>query len=344
MALNPAPLKAVPPTLADWVELSALANARGTFRLPALKRYWDTHRESEGTDSEGRHSRESDTDGEGVSGGDDDAFIEAVTDELAERSRVLGASYPYSLDEYRLELHENLNPGQAIYLFCLLLANSKAGDVLSGAWVPPITNGIRDLFQACSTVAAAAEVRGCAISFGWPRPNNNPAFLVKLHEVYARFGEGRPVNVPRPGAATMVKDEEIDVIAWTPRLDGAAGTYYLLGQVASGDNWECKSIKGGSIDKFHGTWFTQRPPSTPIPSIFIPHAVPPGNGGTRKDRMALESEKYGTILDRLRLPALAASGLTLAAGDQNLMIERVADIPAVADWVKDQITALRAAA
>lgn len=39
--------------------------------------------------------------------------------------------------------------------------------------------------------------------------------------------------IPSP----MVKDEEIDVIAWKPREDKTPGTYYLLGQVASGDKW-----------------------------------------------------------------------------------------------------------
>jgi hypothetical protein len=192
-------------------------------------------------------------------------------------------------------------------------------------------------------VAAAGEVVGCAVSFGWPRPNKNPPFLKKLREVYAQFGEGKPVSKPRPGAATAVKDEEIDIIAWRPRKDGAAGTTYLLGQVASGHNWQGKSLKGGGIAYFHRTWFDKPPASEATPSIFIPHAVPPGDGGSRRERMDLLVARFGTILDRLRIPLLAKQGLALAANNTDLIIERVSDIRSIAAWVNKQIKALRAA-
>lgn len=345
MALNNPPLKASPATIADWVELAALASPRRTYALSRLKRFWDTHRESEDTDPEGRYSREDNTDEEGIRGGDADAFLDAITDELAERYHALGDCYPFEIASsgLRITLHDKVSPGQSIYLFCLLLTNCREGDVLDGTWVPAIDHQVRDLFQACSTVAAAGEVNGCAISFGWPRPKENPPFLKKLHDVYTIFGEGKPVMFPRPGAAIMVKDEEIDVIAWRPTIDRAAGTYYLLGQVASGDNWQCKSIKGGSIDYFHRTWFEPCPASTATASIFIPHAVPPGDGGTRRDKMDLLTEKFGTILYRLRIPSLAMRGLTIATENTDWLIERVGDIGTIEAWVTDQITALRSA-
>jgi hypothetical protein len=344
MALNVPPVKASSSTVADWVEVATLSSARGTYALSRLKRFWDTHRETESTDPEGRSRREEDTDEEGVSGSDEDIFLDSITDELAERSRVLDGCYPFAIAHtgYRLTLISPLNAGQSIYLFCLLLTNCSKGDVLNGTWVPAIDHQVRDLFQACSTVAASAEVNGCAISFGWPRPNDNMPFLQKLHEVYSIFGEGRPVTTPRPGAAIMVKDEEIDIIAWRPRLDRAPGTIYLLGQVASGHNWEDKSIKGG-IDYFHRTWFDQAPASNPIASIFIPHAVPPANGGSRKDRMNLLVAKFGTILDRLRIPALTVRGITLATENNGWVVERVGDIASIGTWVTDQIAALRTA-
>ena len=343
MVLNVPPLKASPVTVADWIELATVANPRGMYALSGLKRFWDTHRQSEGTDPEGQSRREDHTDEQGVGGGDDDAFLDTITDELADRYRALDGSYPFEIaaNGLRLTLNEQLNSGQAIYLFCLLLSNCKKGDVLDGSWLPPINHRVRDLFQACSTVAAAGEVNGYAISFGWPRPNDNPAFLTKLQEVYKLFGEGRPRLAPLPGASTMVKDEEIDVIAWKPTKDHAAGTIYLLGQVASGDNWECKSIKGGPIDYFHRTWFDPPPASDPIASIFIPHVVPPGDGGTRRDKMDLWTAKYGTILYRLRIPLLAMQGLTFAKQNTEWLIERIGDIKAIETWVTEQVDALR---
>lgn len=345
MPLKLPPLKAAPSTIADWAEIRALADPSGSFRLSRIKRFWDTHRESEDADPEGLHAREEDTDEQGVSGGDDDVFLDALTDELAERSRALGGAYPFDIADtgLTLSLKHDLDIGQVVYLFCLLLTNSREGDILSGAWVPAVNNQVRDLFQVCSTVAAAGEVRGCAISFGWPRPDGNPPFLQKLREVYGRFGEGVPVEQPRPGASPWAKDEEIDVIAWHPRLDGAAGTIYMLGQVASGDNWEAKSIKGGPINYFHRTWFNPAPPSVPIPSIFIPHAVPPFAEGTRRDRMDLLVERFGTIFDRLRLPLLTSEGQGLAAENAEFLIERIADLQQIEPWVQAQIATLRAA-
>jgi hypothetical protein len=160
--------------------------------------------------------------------------------------------------------------------------------------------------------------------------------------VYHHFGEGEVVNEPRVGASPMVKDEEIDVIAWKPRKDKAAGTFYLLGQVASGSNWEAKSIKGDPIAYFHRTWFTRTPASEPLPSIFIPQAVLPTGDGGRKDRIDLQTAKFGFILDRLVLPSLASVGISLFDDKSNdLIIERRSDIPRVIAWVSAQVTALR---
>jgi hypothetical protein len=344
MALNTPPLKAPPATIADWVEVRTLADTTGSFRLTKLKRFWDTQRETEDSDPSGQFRREEDTEHEGVGGGDDDAFLDSVTNELAERDQALGGTYPFVIaaSGLKLELKRDLDFAQHIYLFCLLLTHSRAGEILDGSWLPPIDNKVRDLFQACSTVAAAGEVRGCAISFGWPRPHKNPSFLKKLQEVYALMGEGKPVKKPKRGASPMVKDEEIDIIAWRPRLDGAAGKTYLLGQVASGENWEPKSIKGGPIDFFHVTWFTTPPVSAATPSIFIPHAVPPVGEGTRRDRIGLITARYGSVIDRLRLPLLARDGEALARLKQDgWMIERVENISQITAWVKTQMKAIR---
>ena len=143
----------------------------------------------------------------------------------------------------------------------------------------------------------------------------------------------------------MVKDEEIDIIAWRPRTDGAAGTYYLLGQVASGDNWMAKSIKGGPIDYFHRTWFELPPASQATASIFIPHAVPPVGDGNRRERLDLLVAKFGTIFDRLRVAPLAAAGIALAAEHQEeLLIERIDEVPNVRAWVTAQAECLRLSA
>lgn len=346
MTIKLPPIKAKPADLADWIEVRTLAAPDGIFRITRIKRYWDTHRESEDSDPEGLRAREEDTDYDGVSGNDDDVFLDAITDELNDRALVLKESYPFKFEGNTFVLKEDFatNNGGYAYLFCLLISNCKEGDIFDGSWLPAIDHRVRDLFQACSTLAAAGNVTGCAISFGWPRPTNNPPFLTKLKTVYDKIGEGVPVDSPKPGASPHVKDEAIDIIAWRPRPDNAAGTEYLLGQVASGDNWEYKSIKGGAIDYFHNTWFSSPPSSPAQASIFIPYAVHPQGEGSRRDRIALLTHMYGRVFDRLILPLILELGIRLADDvDQGLTIERRNDFPHVIAWVECQLESLRAA-
>lgn len=345
MAIKSPPLKAPTAVTCDWLELMVASTPRGKYSLHRLKRTWDVNRETETSDPEGSHTREVDTDDDGVSGEDADAYLDSISDEIDERGRVLASAYPFEIDQRgtSIKLKEDIAPGGYIYLFCLFLSNSKPGDILDGSWLPNINHVTRDLFQACSTLAAAGEIRGCAISFGWPRPNNNPPFLQRVKEVYALFGEGVPRDKPLPGASPAPKDEEIDVIAWRPTDDKAPGTEYLLGQVASGDNWEAKSIKGPPIEKFHRNWFTSAPPSIPRPAIFIPHLIASNRTGSRRDVMDQYTVVYGTVIDRLRLPKYAERGIKLADdATNNFTIERRNDIDPITDWVITQINDLRA--
>lgn len=342
MPLRSPGLKSAPHLVSDWVELTALSTPRGVFRLSSLRRLWDVSRESENSDPEGETEREADTDQDGVSGDDVDIFIDSISEEIADRAKALGDAYPFKLDSSNcLTVHASPTVGGILYVFCLLLTHSNGHELLDGSWRPAVNHRVRDLFQACSTVAAAGEIQGCAISFGWPRPDNNTAFLPRLQEVYREFGEGVVVTVRRPGTSPFSKDEEIDVIAWRPQADHAPGTLYLLGQVASGDNWMSKSIVGQPINSFHRDWFEPPPPSPPLASIFIPHAVPPiDSQGTRRERLDVLTAKFGIIFDRLRLPRKAADGIALASTNNALLIERVRDIDSIRPWVIAQINEL----
>ena len=346
MALRQPQLKSPPHLLCDWLELKALASTDGTFRLGTLRRLWDISRESEDSDPEGLRAREGDTDVDGVCGSDDEVFIDSISDEIGDRIQALGTSYPFRITAGNvLRVFGPPNDGGYTYLFCLLLTHANGAELLTGRWYPQVDHRVRDLFQACSTVAAAAEIKGCAISFGWPRPNSNPPFLTRLRAVYALFGEGQVVAKARPGVSPCPKDEEIDVIAWRPRPDKAPGTTYMLGQVASGDNWEGKPIKGGPIESFHRNWFEPPPASAAqtLASIFIPHAVPTiGVDGTRKERLDVISVLYGFVFDRMRLPRLTQEGAELARKDRTgLVIERTDSLPAIGHWVNDQLMALQ---
>src|SRR5262249_52379682 len=145
----------------------------------------------------------------------------------------------------------------AIYLFCLFLSHAYDHSIIPKALAPTIDNAVRDLFQACSTVAAAGYVEGIAMSFGWPRPAG-AHFLESLRRIYALLGAGTPGTEPRAAAPEDVKDDGVDIIAWRPSRDNLPGTHYLLGQVASGENWVDKSVAADS-EMFHKYWFYPQP-------------------------------------------------------------------------------------
>jgi hypothetical protein len=345
VAIKLPPLKAPPALVCDWLEITVLGSERNSYRLNRLKRIWDVNRETENSDPEGLNAREENTDETGFSGEDADAFLDSISDEIVERDNALGGTYPFELEKNgtAFKLKDQINEGGHIYIFCLLLSNSKAGDILDGKWIPNINHITRDLFQACSTLAAAGNVDGCAISFGWPRPNKNPPFLKRLRSVYKEFGEGVVRKKPIPGTSPNPKDEEIDVIAWKPTRDNAPGTAYMLGQVASGDNWEAKSVKGPPIESFHRNWFMPPPASEVTAAIFIPHLVTPNQTGTRRDVMQQHTTTYGRVIDRLRLPHFAHLGIGLAdTPGQTMLIERRNDVAQIISWVQIQLQALKA--
>lgn len=330
MALAQPPLDASPHVLLDWLEFKILRAEYKTESLSSLKREFDTRRNSEGTNQEGKD-------------GDEELFFESVLAEMRLRIKCLGASYPFRLSdsEESLELKEqgDITIGGYIYLFCLFLSHPSPGEIFSGEYLPPIDNSVRNYFQSCSTIAAGGEVVGHAYSFGFPRPDRTN-FLTKLTQVYAAFGEGAVVAAIPRGASSWPKDEEIDIISWSPSNDNAPGKYYLLGQVASGFNWEGKTIKGGPIDSFHNVWFTRRPASQANASIFIPFCIAPTGKESLAERLEVLTHKFGMIMYRYRLPEKAQSGLDNKAANDDCVLEGEADIPRVVDWVNAQMESL----
>lgn len=316
--------------LCDWFELSVLSSKYGTFPFATVQREWDVHRNQEDTDPEGGDSQE-------------EAFIELVKSEILARQELLGNVYPFALSATGESLDHvpDITFGNASYLICLLLSHPKAGAVFNGKYLPPIDNKVRDYFQAIATLAAADEVKGHSYSFGFPRPDHT-GFLKKLTDIYALFGEGTVVTASIPaGASKSPKDEQIDVIAWQPKADGAAGKSYLLAQVASGANWIAKTILGGPINSFHQLWFPRAPASQHVAAIFVPICLGNLVDGSSADKINADTYEFGHIFYRFRIPVQAANGLELAQQRPDLAIERTADEEHIKTWVLEQIKELK---
>lgn len=322
MLLASLPLDAHPRVIVDWLELSVICSEFNQAQISDLQRTWDTHRNTEDTDFEGNSQ---DT---------EDFFRESIDEEIRVRLVALGEAYPFDYSETgeELLLKDQLTNGATAYLYCLFMSHPDKDEVVSGEVLPEIDNTVRDLFQICSTIAAAGEVDGSAVSFGSPRADNS-GFLAKLRETYALLGEGAVREQTLPGVTRNPKDDGVDVIAWAHSNDNAPGTYYLLGQVASGRNWPGKSLLG-ILNKFHENWFEIRPVSTPNLSIFIPFHIPPVADETLQERIRGLTLEFGTVFYRLRIPMLVDKGFA-SANIQNRLVERIADFSKVTTWVND---------
>ena len=322
--------------LADWLELKALLSPDGRIGFGTLVSATDLDIEEQEEDIADEDLRQEGT-------------VIAVQSVIAERRKVVGsADYPFVVDDdgSAMQRVAPVTPVGAIYLFCLFLSHAYDRTILPEALAPKIDNDVRDMFQVCATVAAAGYVDGPAMSFGWPRPDS-ASFLDALKRIYGMFGDGTPHDSEPAGAPEQVKDDGIDVIAWKPSPDGLPGTQYLLGQVASGNDWDKKSVIT-YIDMFHQFWFSRQPASPETPAMFMPFCFK----SKRDEDATLTQEnavgkmqrltaQFGVLFYRYRMLHYAAKGIIASA--QHL-VERIDELPRVQLWVQEYSDQLWAAA
>ena len=307
--------------LADWLEFQVLASEFHAYRVNELMRLSDEDQDSENPDI-----KEQDAVNEEV--------LQAALTELQFRVDALGVSYPFHFeaDGSELVLNEPITSGGYVYLYCLFFSHVQREEVIIPN--PPHSNADRDLLQICSTLAAAGSLQANAISFGFPRPNHSN-FINALKITWNKLGDGEVVDTIPVGAPANEKDARIDIIAWTSTPDNAAGKHYLLGQVATGANWQSKSILG-EMKPFHDIWFTRTPASTPTPAMFTPFCLDVTPPATLKDAVYYATLKFGLIYYRYRLPYYAHMGYQLAGNNtKGLFIERYDEFHKVVKYVDD---------
>ena len=323
--------------IADWIELEAIASPDKRFGFGTLVSATEL----------GEDEQEQNIADESAA---EDSLVLRAQEEIERRLKNVGDDYPFRIDKLGrvLEFREPVTTVGAVYLFCLFLSHAFDRTVVSKAQAPRITNKLRDLFQAAATVAAGGFVEGPSISFGFPRPDG-AGYLEIIQRVYKLFGDGKPRKKPRPAAAKKIKDNGIDVIAWTRSIDGLPCTLYLVAQVASGADWEDKSVTTDRLH-FHKYWFTREPGSQPHDAMFMPFALEPEDpeDGTPyqevlTDYMQSIGYRYGTLFYRDRIARHLADGLKLVAAGET-EIERVADLTKIETWVSEYWMKLRAAA
>lgn len=335
MPLAQLPLDRDVHVIADWFEFYVLNSEYSSANFHDIQRMWDRRRNTEDSTPEGRSDASPIADG-------DEQFLEAVLTEIRSREQFLGEAYSFKFSQSgdALVLKSDLQVGHVIYLFCLLLSNAGNSEIFElDRFSFELNNNVRDLFQACSTWAAAKVVNGSACSFGFPRPDGT-SFLDKLRQVYAAFGEGDVRDKPLPGVSSSPKDEGIDVIAWAHRADEAPGRHYVLGQVATGKNWPGKSVIE-YIKPFHENWFSNSPASNPTPALFIPCCISQVGDATLSQQIFIMTKRYGDVYYRYVIPKLAQGGFDLAQTETTYSIERTDDFTEIQSWVNDTIASMR---
>ena len=261
---------------ADWMELSALVSREGRCSIAQVERnikrlsVYDERRAIE-----------------------QNAGIEArCTDVLSELSRRIVAAaeaYPFVLEGSDLVRVGDL-ASHAPYIFCLCLSWFGWRQKKGAKKFP------RRMFEDLSKYAAQSFVGGSALRFGAPRTELPSSFREALLKLCIAIGEGQAKELEGPINA---QDDTLDLIAWRNFPDGLEGKLFLLGQCASGINWESKK-RDLDPEAFFHSWFADQPASlrTMRVGLFIPHRMP-------KSQWVPTTRKAGIVFDRCRIAYLA---------------------------------------
>jgi hypothetical protein len=321
---------------ADWLELKAIESPDGRIGFGTL-----TSAAALTEDEQDENIADEDA--------KDDRLVLDAQEEIGRRLDSVGDDYPFRIDDKGQAMHfiKPLTQTGSIYLFCLFLSHAYDRTIVPRTLAPRVTNSERNLFQACSTVAAGGYVQGPAISFGWPRPDGS-AYLRALKRVYAIFGDGTPRRSARPAAPKGVKDNGVDIIAWRRAADGLPGTHYMVAQVASGADWVDKSVVTDR-EHFHDYWFERKPGSPTTDAMFMPFGLEPelpGDSTPYKevlvDHMQGIGYKFGHLFYRDRVARHFGDGMRLIEAGET-KIERHQELPKIVKWVDNYSKRLQTA-
>lgn len=327
---------------ADWAELQALLHPYKGWTSGDLYGVLD-FLEDDAADTPSTDEETGDQLDESILESHRSRVLDMVFDELQYRKRILGKSYPFSInvDQLQIELVTDVTsvPGRTVYLFCLLVTAVREKMIRPLAMIKNARCEIPGLFQICACLAAGGYFAGDVVSFGFPRPKGDN-FLSALRDTYGRFGAGEVVAAIRPGQPDSTKDEGIDVIAWKDHPDRLPGKIYILGQSASGKNWKKKSVVE-HIPQFHG-WFSESPSHHCMPSMFIPFTLhqdlddDPSISFNEmlKNKFLYEERKFGIVFDRCRVAHFADACLQM--DDQTTRcVDGLSQFSDVETWVND---------
>ena len=255
---------------------------------------------------------------------------------MAFRKRVLATSYPFDIDDSGDVIYytgEEKDLGHTAYLVSLILSNLRpVSPLLVGSGVHPSEKDVfrlRQYFQYLATAAVAAEVGGPAWSFGFPRPDRT-GFLPKLSEIWTSFRDG--IVGAASSAPTNPKDDKVDIFAWREQKDGLPGFLMIAAQVATGSDWEEKSIKSHVNGVFQLRWFNPPPVTSMVSYHVIPFALP-------DERFRDHVLVLGNVLHRLRVPFRVSEATNLVSN--GVEVEAFDQLDRASEWIQSYVAQAR---
>jgi hypothetical protein len=257
---------------ADWIETSCLFGRDISVSKPDVS----VALENSGDFDEGQIAR----------------IIEDAFAEINRRKNILAKNFAFEVDQNKIRRLGHWWEFPA-YSFMLLLSTNYFDEHTK------LTNENRGtpakLFEGLTTLALNKYLPA-AINIGWPRLTT-PKDLSEALDFFCRISKERMREEPE--IADQAKDEDVDVIAWSP-IDSRPGQVILLVQCTIEKDWR-KS--GSKIDI--ATWKNIMNFTTPPRKAL---AFPQVCGLAQ---WKYQSTKCGILFDRLRLASLFPADKTI---------------------------------
>lgn len=290
-----------PIDLADWLELSALAdrdrNASMQDLVAELRRSGtvEVYAEDAQSDSDYRLD-ESEYEVQDInvsvdSGGEStEAIAEAVFSEIEARSRAAGPGYAYDVDDDYIQLKSEVAATTSTYIFQLLLSMEGSQETTEPRLFP------ERQFESLCVRALQSYFGGVdnsqGFKFGFPRAAPYSSFRDALTHTIRVIGEGG--NVSADPRTQSMRDDKLDVVVSIPFDDGSPSQLIAFGQCATGSDWEHKLGELYDPAKWCEQWMTDPPVVAPIRAFFVPHCV-------HYSRWKHASRQGGVLFERCRI-------------------------------------------
>ena len=333
---------------ADWMELAAMTSSRQTSSPADLVRSLSALQEPEHElvnltiiDTKETNEETNEELEEEILQSKSELWVSDIREELGTRLATLGEAYPFKIvasgsawcliHEDQPERHDHL-----FYSCCLIITARRYG--LITCIVPDMDR----ILQIIAYLVSARIVNGTAYWFGYPRPDDTGKMIDAVKELLRRMGFGQLAITPPIWSVGSENDDGVDVVAWKTFGDGLPARLVVYGQVASGKNWEGKSVTHHTDSTFRH-WVGDYGQRYYFPAMFIPWQqyleVQPTRDRSFRQRvldMSIKKEKiFGLTVDRGRIAELATRTTRTGNDDEAAYIEQLLT------WRSSVLTELR---